>query len=331
MVHKKEMDNKKVPIVDLATGLKTLGQLQGNQTVVTFYSSVLGGITTERALFGVPIDDHMVHRGHAVFDTVTIKNGKAYGLDKHLDRFIKSATDCRILPLYAEKQVLREIILQTIARSGLRTGIYCRFWMSAGRGDFNINTTHLKRTEFYCAVHTQAPTGQQRIIKEVSVSVPVKCKLLATSKTNNYLVNALAAMEATERGGTLGLQCDAEGNIAECSIGSVGFVFAGENFVRTPKLVRILRSTTLLRSEELFAREQPSGRFVYQDISLKEALERSVEVIGFGGGHLSAITELDGKKIGDGNPGPVFTRLNELVEADFVSPSGEFLDDIPYE
>ena len=34
-----------------------------------FYSSDLGGIVTHPALMLVAIDDHMVHRGHAVFDT----------------------------------------------------------------------------------------------------------------------------------------------------------------------------------------------------------------------------------------------------------------------
>jgi hypothetical protein len=30
-----------------------------------FYSTVLGGITTDPALFNVPLDEHGFHRGHA--------------------------------------------------------------------------------------------------------------------------------------------------------------------------------------------------------------------------------------------------------------------------
>ena len=37
----------------------------------------------------VPLDDHMVHRGHAVFDTCNIQNGNAYGIDMHLDRLFR--------------------------------------------------------------------------------------------------------------------------------------------------------------------------------------------------------------------------------------------------
>src|SRR2546427_7917527 len=43
-----------------------------------FYSSQLGGIVTEPALMVVPFDDHMVHRGHGIFDTAAIQAGENY-------------------------------------------------------------------------------------------------------------------------------------------------------------------------------------------------------------------------------------------------------------
>ncbi|PQP96908.1 D-amino-acid transaminase chloroplastic-like [Prunus yedoensis var. nudiflora] len=42
------------------------------------YSSTYGGIILDPALMVIPIDDHMVHRGHGVFDTVIILNGHMY-------------------------------------------------------------------------------------------------------------------------------------------------------------------------------------------------------------------------------------------------------------
>ena len=55
------------------------------------YSSVLGGIVTDPAFMVLPLDDHMVHRGHAVFDTAMIVNGKLYQLDAHFARLLRSA------------------------------------------------------------------------------------------------------------------------------------------------------------------------------------------------------------------------------------------------
>src|SRR3954464_11632305 len=74
------------------------------------YSSVLGGIVTDPALMVLPLDDHMVHRGHAVFDTAILANGLLYQLDQHLERFLRSADMARIaLPFPVEH--LRRIIV----------------------------------------------------------------------------------------------------------------------------------------------------------------------------------------------------------------------------
>ncbi|MGE5303417.1 MAG: aminodeoxychorismate lyase, partial [Alphaproteobacteria bacterium] len=45
------------------------------------YSSLIGGIVTDPGLMVLPLDDHMVHRGHAVFDTATLTHGMLYQLD----------------------------------------------------------------------------------------------------------------------------------------------------------------------------------------------------------------------------------------------------------
>ena len=83
------------------------------------YSSILGGIITDPALMVVPLDDHMVHRGHGVFDTATLTDGMLYQLDPHLDRLIKSASGARI-PLPVSGERLRQIILETGAASRQR-------------------------------------------------------------------------------------------------------------------------------------------------------------------------------------------------------------------
>lgn len=101
--------------------------------LLAFYSSVLGGIVTDPALMVLPIDEHMVHRGHAVFDTANVTaGGRVYGLEMHLDRLLRSAGLARIKPAFT-KEELREIVLATVAAAQEREGIFVRFWMSAGK------------------------------------------------------------------------------------------------------------------------------------------------------------------------------------------------------
>lgn len=47
------------------------------QSYPAMYSSVYGGIVLDPAMMVIPIDDHMVHRGHGVFDTSIIFYGYA--------------------------------------------------------------------------------------------------------------------------------------------------------------------------------------------------------------------------------------------------------------
>src|ERR671923_2679301 len=96
------------------------------------YSSVLDGIVTDPALMVLPLDDHMVHRGHAVFDTAILTHGMLYELDPHVDRLLRSAEAARI-PLPFQPERLRQIILDTAAASGRRDGSV-RYWLSAGPG-----------------------------------------------------------------------------------------------------------------------------------------------------------------------------------------------------
>ena len=103
------------------------------------YSSVLGGIVTDPAFMVLPLDDHMVHRGHAVFDTAMIVNGKLYQLDAHLERLLRSAEMARLQLPHAPEQ-LRQIIIDTAppaASASLGTLLaLCRtwrVWFGAGR------------------------------------------------------------------------------------------------------------------------------------------------------------------------------------------------------
>lgn len=59
-------------LYEVVERLKLVGE--GKQ-FLAMYSSVVGGITTDPAAMVLPLDDHMVHRGHGVFDTAMVING----------------------------------------------------------------------------------------------------------------------------------------------------------------------------------------------------------------------------------------------------------------
>src|SRR4029078_12081506 len=91
-------DAKTTPAFTSEKALSRLRESVHSKTAnfYAMYSSVLGGIVTDPAFMVLPLDDHMVHRGHAVFDTATLTRGMLYQLDPHLDRLIQSAEGARI-------------------------------------------------------------------------------------------------------------------------------------------------------------------------------------------------------------------------------------------
>src|SRR5687768_283536 len=101
--------------------LARLRTLRARQLVkyFAFYSSQLGGVVTDPALMVIPFDDHMVHRGHGIFDTAGLVAGKIYDLEAHLDRFLLSAERSK-LRLPGSRQRIRDLIVTTTAASGQR-------------------------------------------------------------------------------------------------------------------------------------------------------------------------------------------------------------------
>ena len=51
---------------------------ESKQQYLAMYSSIYGGITTDPAAMVIPMDDHIVHRGHGVFDTAAVMDGLVY-------------------------------------------------------------------------------------------------------------------------------------------------------------------------------------------------------------------------------------------------------------
>ena len=116
-----------------------------------FYSSQLGGIVTDPALMVIPFDDHMVHRGHGVFDTAAIVDGKIYDLEAHLDRFVRSAATSR-LTLPCAREEMRDVIARTAAASGKRDGSI-RYWISAGPGSLGLPPAAGAEPGFFVMIH----------------------------------------------------------------------------------------------------------------------------------------------------------------------------------
>ncbi|KAF7151328.1 hypothetical protein RHSIM_Rhsim02G0181200 [Rhododendron simsii] len=324
-----------VPLLSCSEAIERLRISQesykGKEQYLAMYSSIYGGITVDPAAMVIPVDDHMVHRGHGVFDTAAIMDGHLYELDQHLDRIIRSATMAKInLPFNRES--IRRILIQTVSASKCQKGSL-RYWLSAGPGDFQLSPSGCRKSSLFAIViQAQSPPNHQKGVKVVTSSIPIKPPQFAIMKSVNYLPNVLSKMEAEENGGYAAIWLDNEGYVAEGPNMNVAFVNKDKELLM-PHFDKILSGCTarrvLVLAEGLVKEGKLSGMRV-GNVTVEEG-KRADEMMLIGSGVLvRSVVQWDEQIIGDGKEGPVSQALLNLIVEDMKSGPDTVRVPVPY-
>lgn len=289
------------------------------QPYPAMYSSVYGGIILDPAMMVIPIDDHMVHRGHGVFDTAIIFEGHLYELDVHLDRFLRSASKAKISSPFP-RSTLRSILIQLTAVSKLKKGTL-RYWLSAGPGDFLLSSSGCPTAAFYAVVIDHDFSQCKEGVKVITSSVPMKAPLFATMKNVNYLPNVLSVLEAEEKGAFGSIWIDEVGYIAEGPNVNVAFITQEKELVM-PFFDNILYGCTAKRLLELAPKLVDQGilkSVITKNLTVDEA-RGAVEMM-YVGSTLPVLPIImwDDQPIGDGKVGELTMLLSDLLWDDMVA------------
>jgi 4-amino-4-deoxychorismate lyase len=319
--------------LDAAQTLAALRALRERQPVkyAAFYSSQLGGIVTDPALMVIPFDDHMVHRGHGIFDTAGLVGGKIYDLEAHLDRFFGSAERSH-LTMAGSRAELRDIIVRTAAVSRVRDGAI-RYWLSSGPGSFELVPAANAEPGFFVMVFQGLSYPKRwytQGLRVMTTTYPIKPPLYAITKATNYLPNVLMQMEAKAAGLDNGVFIDDAGNVGESSNMNVAFVMR-DGVLKHRKFERVLPGCTSLRLLELARSIVGHGVLTGVEVcNVPVADGRAAsEMLLIGSSiKVAPIVEWDGNAIGEGKPGPAARALLELLEKDMRT--GERLLAVPY-
>jgi 4-amino-4-deoxychorismate lyase len=318
------------PILTTKDALARLSQgvHEKSTNFAAMYSSILGGIVTDPALMVLPLDDHMVHRGHAVFDTAAIVNGQLYQLDPHLERFLRSAEMARI-PLPYEPQEMRQIIIDTATASGWRDASV-RYWLSVGQGGFGLSAAECVGSSFYVMIFRGQISPESYYtegMKVITSNVAIKPPYFAQVKSTNYLPNALVILDAKDHGADNGIFIDERGLVGESSNMNVAFVTHDRVF-RHPKFDAILSGITIQRIMELAQQLVQQGDLkdiVVDDISV-EVGRAAAEMMLVGSSiKVAPVVQWDGQPIGDGKPGPIAKKLLDLWNEDRIRAADQLI------
>ncbi|KAI8008114.1 hypothetical protein LOK49_LG07G03116 [Camellia lanceoleosa] len=300
------------------------------QPYPAMYSSVFGGIILDPVMMVIPVDDHMVHRGHGVFDTAIILDGHLYELDVHLDRFLRSASNAKISSPFP-RSTLRTILIQLAATSQCRKGTL-RYWLSAGPGDFLLTPGGCPTPAFYAIAIKEDFLQCKEGMKVITSNIPMKQPQFATMKNVNYLPNVLSKMEAEEKGAFASIWVDDEGFIAEGPNMNVAFITHDKELI-LPLFDKILGGCTALRLLELATKLVEQGRLKSVktgNLTVGEA--KSAAEMMYVGSTLPILPIImwDDNPIGDGKVGELTMALSDLLWDDMVAGPETHRLPVPY-
>jgi branched-chain amino acid aminotransferase len=313
-----------VPVLDSAAWVEKLMSLprEGARSVTAFYEHRVGAICTDARLLLVPLDDHMVHRGDAIFESLTLLEGRIVQLDAHLARMRGSAEKLELMPPCPWEEV-RSLIIET-ARVGGEAHGSIKVLLGRGEGGLGVDPADCPQSSLYIVAAKGGPKQEafwQKGLTAARSSVPAKQEWLAQIKSTNYLANALMAREAREKGVSVTFSFDERGFLAEAAIANVAMVDRAGRLLM-PEFRFALPGTTALLAAELAKSFMP---VVLTDIT-EEILEQAAEILVLGTTcECVAVTHYNGKPVGDGRPGPIADRLRHLLHDALVTGGVPFL------
>lgn len=275
------------------------------------YSTEWGALVTDPRLMRIPVDDHLVHRGDGVFETLLHEGGRLYNLTAHLRRLAWSAARIGLTLPFSE-ETLRQI-LGDLCTLPAPERFLVRVLLGRGPGGFGVDPDECPRASLYAIAYSAASPFMERHPEGATVilsKIPPKSGGLATIKTCNYLPNVLMKAEATAAGAHFALGVDAEGWITESYTENIMAVTPDGALVIPPP-ENHLPGTTLQRVADL-ARQQ--GMQVMTRRLRPEDLQCMAELLILGTtAYVTSVTQLEGKTY---PVGPVARKLSTLLRED---------------
>ncbi|WP_029894081.1 aminotransferase class IV [Desulfohalovibrio reitneri] len=304
-----------IPVVDSDEYVQRLrgAHRPGADKMLAFYEHRLGVIGTDPRLLLMLWDDHLVHRGDGVFETMKWIDGKLYQLEPHLRRMKHSARAIHLAPPVPDDK-LREIILETAAAAGTGDGMV-RVLLGRGPGGFGIDVMECPTPSLYVAAYRFKPKPEEAYEQGTTAfrtTIPAKQSYLATIKSIDYLPNMLMKREAMEKGYDFPICFDEYGFLAEGAVENICLVDRAGTIV-VPEFDNCLPGTTLRRALELIDPEHPIAHRKIREDELYDA--RELIVVGTTADAVSIVRYND-RPIHDVRPGPVAKRMRELLRAD---------------
>lgn len=281
----------------------------------------VGGELLPRDEAKISVFDSLAQGGDGVWEGLRIYDGKVFALDAHLDRLLDSAHAMAFEGIPTRDEI-KTAIFETLKANGMRDEVHIRLTLSRGKKVTSSMNPQVNQygTCLIVLAEWKAPIYESSGVRLITSAIrrnPAQC---VDSKIhhNNLINNILAKIEANVAGVDDAIMLDVFGFVSETNATNIFIIKKSE--VLTPHADSCLPGIT--RGNVIHLARANDIPLVERNVSLTEVYTADEMFTTGTVGELSPVLEVDGRQIGNGKPGAMTGRLQELY-AEMTSTQGE--------
>jgi len=268
----------------------------------------------------ISVFDHGLLYGDGVFEGIRAYDGRIFKLDEHINRLYESAKTVGIeIPL--SKEEFKKAIIEVLRRNNLRNA-YIRPIVTRGVGRLGLDPRHCQKPTIIIIPQkleeyplTKATGKTIRAIVSSIRRTPPFC-LPPMVKSLNYQNNILAKLEAINAGVDEAIMLDWMGYVCE-GTGDNVFIVKNGVLITPPIYASILPGIT--RQTVIEIAKRLKIEVVERNITIHELYNADEVFLTATGIEIVPVIEIDGRKIGKGEPGPIFMKIKEEFDKEVRS------------
>ena len=275
----------------------------------------IDGKLYDKADARISVYDHGLLYGDGIFEGIRVYNGRIFESEAHLDRLWASAKAIRLnIPLTRAQLVAA--IEETVKANAFRD-CYIRAVVTRGTGDLGINPLKSPRPTVFVIADQIAVHPREMYEKGIAVITSSYIRnhpnaLSSRVKSLNYLNNVMAKMEANDAGVAEAVMLNHDGYVAEATVENIFIVRGGE--VQTPAVTEgILEGVT--RAVMLNLCRRLSVPCVEKRLERHDLYTADEFFLTGTGAEVIPVTKIDGREVGNGQPGVLTKRLIDAFRA----------------
>ncbi len=271
----------------------------------------LDGALVDSAEAKISVFDHGLLYGDGVFEGIRLYGGNVFRLEQHLERLEYSAKAILLTMPWSRKE-LADAVCETCRANQLKDA-YIRLVVTRGVGDLGLSPWLCKKPSVFIIADKIALYPAKYYVEGLEiVTVPTRrvnpAALSPAIKSLNYLNNILAKIEVKQFGALEAIMLNDQGFVAECTGDNIFVIHKGKIFTPAAQqgaLKGITRDAVFDLANELNIPIEEHDLTRYDVWNADEVFLTGT------GAEVIPVVKLDGRQIGDGKPGPIFSRVLE--------------------